>query len=402
MLVSRGIATGQTYNVLHSFNGSDGAGPISLVFDSYGNLYESAGGGISGCGNAGCGVIFRLSPSNGGWVETVVFAFCSDTGCPGGFTLNAGLVIDKAGSLYGTAQGGALGGGLVFQISGGTETVLYNFCAQTNCADGAGPQSGLAIDASGNLYGTTWGGGTCKISSSGCGVVFELSPPSTQGAAWTETILYNFCSVNTDCPDGAHPVYGGNLAIDKSGSLYGMTQYGGNSATCCGTIYKVSPTVNGWNYSVLYAPSQNAATRGPLSLDSADNIYGAFEENSLYKNGGVFRLDARGQVSDFGFVSLADGAGPETGVVVDDNNPALYGVTLYGGIEYGTVFEVVGRPRREIVLHNFCSQTGCADGQSPYALIENQSGQLFGTTVNGGIACSVYPDGCGVVFELTP
>jgi uncharacterized repeat protein (TIGR03803 family) len=187
-------------------------------------------------------VVFQLSPDETGtaWTETVLYSFCSQTKCPDGANPAAGLIMDGAGNLYGTTLAGndrscgptcSIGRGVVFQLTpdetgtAWTETVLYSFCPQTNCPDGANPQAGLIMDGAGNLYGTTFYGGT-----SGRGVVFQLRHHHHhhhphQGTAWTETVLYSFCS-QTECADGAHPYAG--LIMDGAGSLYGTTS-GGNS-----------------------------------------------------------------------------------------------------------------------------------------------------------------------------
>jgi uncharacterized repeat protein (TIGR03803 family) len=139
--------------------------------------------------------------------------------------------MDGAGNLYGTtSSGGGNGRGVVFQVTPdeiGTawnETVLYSFCSQTNCADGAGPLAGLIIDSAGNLYGTTTGGGNGDAFLTS-GTAFHLTPHQT-GTAWTETVLYRFCS-QTSCADGAQPYAG--LIMDGAGNLYGTTSRGGNS-----------------------------------------------------------------------------------------------------------------------------------------------------------------------------
>src|SRR5579863_4003664 len=142
------------YKVLHSFSGppNDASYVISsLVFDSQGNLYgTSANGGsnfVDGSGDAG-GAVYELTPNGDGtWDESVIYSFCSN----------------------------------------------FNGIF---CSDGESAWGGLIMDAKGNLYGTTFEGGTGGVSGSlGGGVVFELSPP-VRGGAWSETVLYNFCSIN--------------------------------------------------------------------------------------------------------------------------------------------------------------------------------------------------------------
>jgi len=167
--------------ILYSFPGySYGSGPLSVLLeDSAGNFYGTTkSGGNSECGGGGCGVLFEVSPGSGGWTETVLYTFCSLTGCADGEEPLAGpLVMDAAGSLYGTTYfGGAHDDGVVFKLdTAGKETVLHNF---TGGADGADPWAGLATDASGNLYGTTQLGGDLKCLSKygGCGVVFKITP----------------------------------------------------------------------------------------------------------------------------------------------------------------------------------------------------------------------------------
>jgi uncharacterized repeat protein (TIGR03803 family) len=167
--------------------------------------------------------------------ETVLYSF---TGGNDGAYPYARLLADNAGNLYGTTEsgGGATdceeegGCGTVFKLApDGTETVLYSFCNQTNCADGANPDAGLIADAQGNFYGTTYDGGSgsdCQAYSSSCGTVFKLAPDGT------ETVLYSFKGGN----DGSEPVAG--LIIEKKGNLYGTTLNGG--AQGVGTIFELA------------------------------------------------------------------------------------------------------------------------------------------------------------------
>src|SRR5579859_5163238 len=112
------------------------------------------------------------------------------------------LIFDRAGNLYGTTFAGGTGvgvGGTVFELSPNqegswSETILYNFCSN-QCMDGSEPEAGLVIDSAGNLYGTTYAGGQpCPGFGGTCGTIFELSPPASPGGTWTESVLYNFCS----------------------------------------------------------------------------------------------------------------------------------------------------------------------------------------------------------------
>ena len=180
------IDTGGIETVLHDFCGGDGAYPESaLTWDDAGNLYgTTAEGGSSDVCDDGCGAVFELSPdSGGGWMEKVLYSFCSVPNCADGENpLFGRLVRDAAGNLYGTT---AFGGshrncngdacGVVFKLDqSGRETVLHSF---TGGADGADPKAGLTIDAAGNLYGTAGYGGDTKCDPPyGCGTVFKITP----------------------------------------------------------------------------------------------------------------------------------------------------------------------------------------------------------------------------------
>lgn len=185
------------YSVLYEFSFADGSQPwSSLVRDSKGNLYgitEFGGtGSASNCGNNGCGVVFKLSADG---TETVLHNF---TGGTDGSAPQGGLIMDGAGNLYSaTVGGGTDGSGTVFKIdSTGNYTLLYSF---TGGADGGEPDANLIMDASGNLYGTTQVGGSssCKLSpfTTGCGAIFKLSQ------AGNETVLFTFTGENGADPN---------------------------------------------------------------------------------------------------------------------------------------------------------------------------------------------------------
>jgi uncharacterized repeat protein (TIGR03803 family) len=180
-------ANGWTQAVLHSFsnNGTDGYWPYAaLIFDSSGNLYGTTfSGGASGtsCHTAsyGCGTVFELSPSpGGGWTEAVLHSFADDG--VDGFFPYAGLALDAAGNLYGTtSDGGRYDGGAVFRLTPGgngewTETVLHSFGHESG--DGLYPMAGVVLDGDGDLYGTTPQGGGTGCGGTGCGTVFEVTP----------------------------------------------------------------------------------------------------------------------------------------------------------------------------------------------------------------------------------
>jgi uncharacterized repeat protein (TIGR03803 family) len=244
-------AQAQTFTQLYQFvGGSGGANPIAgLVPDAAGNLYgtTSAGGVIGGTCKilGGCGVVFKLDTSG---TETVLYRF---TGLADGTYPLAGLVLDAAGNLYGTTSGGGVvagtcnGCGVVFKLdTAGTETVLHSF---TGSPDGDSPRAGLVRDAAGNLYGTTLGGGTSNL-----GTVFKLDP------AGTETVLHSFSG-----PDGSAPTAG--LVLDAAGNLYGTTS---------GTAFKLDTTGIMTLLHTFTGSSDGAGPLGGLVLDAAGNLYG--------------------------------------------------------------------------------------------------------------------------------
>ncbi len=200
--------------VLHPFTGgNDGGQPQSgLVQDSAGNLYGTTS--LGGASNAG--VVYKLDNSG---KETVLYNF---TGGADGATPMGTLGLDSTGNLYGTTYSGGAGAcsssgcGVVFRLdTTGKETVLYSF---TGGADGALPASGVILDSAGSLYGTTYLGGHTSdgiCAPSGCGVLFKLDMTGRQ------TILHTFTNTDGRYPKG--------LIQDQAGNLYGTATSGGTS-----------------------------------------------------------------------------------------------------------------------------------------------------------------------------
>jgi len=227
-----------TEQVLHNFclgNCGDGADPATaLVLGPGGDLYGATyyGGHFSwGC-NGGCGVLFRLTGnSKGKWKENVLRTLA---GADGANPVSA-LISDAQGNLYGTTiSDGVFGQGTVFRLSPTSKgdwkyTVLHEF--QTGRLGGGLFRSALVLDAKGNLYGTTWTGGTGNCNGNGCGLVYKLAPGAHD--RWKYTDLYDF----TGAADGGFPSSG--LIIDKNGNLYGETQIGGDNEN--GVVYEVTP-----------------------------------------------------------------------------------------------------------------------------------------------------------------
>ena len=219
---------GWKQTVIQNLNGSSNGGfPYEgLMMDTAGNLYGAAPTG----GASGQGVIYRLSHTKKGWVDTVLHSFTGQNGDGAGLYW-IDLISDKSGNIYGaTSFGGTNGTGTVWELVYSTtkktysESILYEFGA-SGSGDGNNPYGGLAMDSKGNLYGTTLYGGPSNI-----GTFYKLTK---QGKTWKETILHSFVGAN----DGNEPT--GNPYIDATGRLYGMTQTGGKSNL--GIVYRITP-----------------------------------------------------------------------------------------------------------------------------------------------------------------
>lgn len=354
------------------------------------------------------------------WKESLLYSF---EGIPDGSTPAGGVVFDPQGNLYGTTMNGGSSScpsfqqcGTVFEIlppanqgDSWTETVLYVFRGNTY-GDGASPFGGLIIDSSGNLYGTTGVGGTgsCSVLGTlmGCGTVYELSPPTQKGGAWTETVLYSFQGDK----DGQLPW--GSLAFDSKGNLFGVTQFGGGYGSCdspyfqhCGTIFELSPPKQkggGWTEKVLYSfkgGRDGANPNGGLIFDKKAAIYGttavggnaickgdgfvgcgtAFELQPPSRNGGpwIEKILHR-------FKNGPDGGGPNGNLILDARG-FLYGTAGGGGTHLdGVVFRLdvlKGKGWTETVLYDF---TGLSDGLGPSSgLVFDAAGDLYGTALGG-------------------
>ena len=368
---------------IHVFPGKYRGGRMpeaGLVFDAYGNLYGTTSAG----GVANAGVVFELTPQMGNrWLYTQLYAF--QGGSDGEYPAGA-LVVDQAGNLYGTTEGGGIhSAGIVFELIQGTdgtwtekvlqyfggtngsnptdlvfdgagnlygtadpnvyelspnddgtwtETVLYSFISGGNTEIPRGP---LVFDAYGNLYGVTEAGGAF-----GWGTVFELSPLT--GESWAENTLYNFLQ-NPD--DGVQPFSG--VIFDGAGDLFGVTPAGGGAnGDGFGTVYELKPSGSGWTEAVIHRfhPNRGDGSEpfGAPVLDSAGNLYGTTYGGGSAGEGIVFRLAAMpdGLWSElrYSFVSESSGYMPAGGVILDVSGN-LYGGTSAGGDGWGVIYKLI-------------------------------------------------------------
>ena len=377
-------------------------------------------------------------PASAEWKKKILYSLQggTDGSLPAG-----GVIFDKAGNLYGeTIEGGSTNCppgwcGTIYQlrppqVKGGkwTEKVLYVFKGHNN-NDGSSPSGSLIADSAGNVYGVTGygGSGPCVLfgTATGCGTVFELSPPKTKGGKWTEKVLHNFQGGN----DGDLPT--GPLILDSASNLYGATEFGGGKGTTCdafyggncGTVFKLSPpkTRGGkWTERVLHrfaGGTDGAVPNGGLVLDSNGTVYGTTylggyhqgqcDRGSGYEGCGVvFALrppvvkgGSWGERVLYRFKGApSDGLGPN-GSLARDTGGSLYGTTIGGGShEDGVTFKLIpsaqeGGNWTESLIHVF---VGAEDGQGPWAgLVGGSNGTFYGSA-------SGSPSRGGLIFRMRP
>jgi uncharacterized repeat protein (TIGR03803 family) len=303
--------------ILHSFSArlAVSSPEAGVVRDASGNLYGTAAVGTDGAGTAGA--VYKVDATGH---ETTLHSF---TGGADGARPNAGVTLDAAGNLYGTTfSGGAAQGGVVYKLdTSGQETVLHSF---TGGADGAGPIAGVILNATGNLYGTTSGGGAF-----GHGVVYEVD------AAGQETVLYSFQGGT----DGASPNAG--VIRDSAGNLYGTTPYGGGPENL-GVVYELDTA---GQETVLYRFTGGDDGYFPFAgviRDPAGNLYGT-AGGGVANEGLVYKLDTEGQLTVLHAFARVDGAAPSGGVIADSAGN-LYGATAGGGFkDGGVIYEITGK-----------------------------------------------------------
>jgi uncharacterized repeat protein (TIGR03803 family) len=367
-------AQAQTFTLLHAFAGSptDGANPYApLIMDAKGNLYGTTYDG----GSADVGTVFEVSNEGKG---TILYSF---SGASDGALPYAGLVKDAQGDLYGATvyNGGyGYGPGVVFKVTpSGKETILYQFCTQSGCPDGGFPRAGLVMDANGDFYGTTPYGGVY-----GLGTVFKLTK------AGNETVVYSFKGPpDGKYPVGGLVIDAeGNLfgTTAQGGTHYFCCVC--PSGVGCGTVFKVTKS---GKETVLHSfgsgTKHPAVPMAGLVMDSQGNLYGTTLHGGGRNLGTVFKVTKTGKTTVLYRFKGPDGGLPYAGLVMDGRGN-LYGTTSGGGESStccGVLFKL-NKSGQEVVLHNF---TGGTDGASPYAsLIMDAKGNLYGTASRGGTA----------------
>jgi hypothetical protein len=374
-----------TETLIYQFQGkgsNDASVPSGgLIRDAAGNLYGvTAYGGTGDClllgVPAGCGTVYEISrpkQKGGPWTETILYSFPT---AKQGYLPNGNLVFDRAGNLYGaTVFGGTKGKtcdkfyggqcGVIFELSpskqkGGqwTEKLLYEFAgveAGHNFGDGASPNGGLVVDSKGSVYSTTYYGGNnvkgeCQggTAGTGCGIVFELTPPTQKGGKWTKKVLHQF-----DGHDGSNSSAG--VVFDGNGNLYGTTTGGPGPYGLVFELRRPSRAAGSWTESVLHA-----------------------------------------------FTGGNDGEEPMAAIVFDSVG-RLYGTALGGGTHRGVVFRLVPPKRGNSWAFSLLDNLqGAPDADHPTAnLVFDSSGNLYSTSEWGGTSQSCQ-GGCGTVFEVSP
>jgi len=335
------------------------------------------------------------------------------------------LAQGRDGNFYSTiTNGGANSGGSAYMMTpAGQYTDLYDFCPLSGCADGQGPEGGVALGFDGNFYGTTVGGGT-----RGAGTVFAMTP---SGA---ETSLYKFLNQTDDsapaftvqqAQDGSlygvseaqyNGQYGSFFRISTAGvfkvihdfaytdgavpniptqgtdgNFYGTAQGGGDPTCKCGVVYKLTPS---GSITVLHPftgyPTDGYLPIGPLVQASDGNFYGTTYKGGTYNLGTIFKVSSSGAYTvlyNFGGVTN-DGRLPYAGVTqASDGN--FYGTTLNGGTKNAGVIFQMTSAGAVTNMYSFCDPT-CQGFGAEAPIVQHTSGKLYGLTSGNSLGGGVF------------
>jgi uncharacterized repeat protein (TIGR03803 family) len=374
-------AQAQTFIPLHQFDSqTDGAFPEGAILVGKGGLYGTT---------TSTGSVFRIDNKG----RESVLRFIDGFGNPGGEFPKGTLIQDAAGNLYGIAEGGTGGAGVVYKLSlKGEETVLFSFQGGLHTDTPKVPAGGLFMDESGLIFGAAQLGSdqSCGL---GCGSIFQLDQSGNL------ELLYQF----TGGADGANPI--GPLVQDADGNLYGVGQAGGDHSCPekflfhgegCGVVFKLAKSGELTVLHTFAGGQDGAVPQAGLLLDADGNLYGTALKGGNSEHGTVFRIAKDGTYTVLHRFVGPDGKNPNGGLVADAAGN-LYGTTQIGGDhKLGTVFQLSPDGTLK-VLHSF---RGLKDGASPLAgLSRDNEGHLFGTTVHNGLIQFVQG---GNVFEIIP
>jgi uncharacterized repeat protein (TIGR03803 family) len=336
-----------TENVIWQFQGgADGGYPGGLFVQNGTLIGQTSTGGSGTCSNGfGCGYIFELVPPaapGGSWTKNILYSF------PDNEKVCAISTMDAAGNFFG--EGGSLFGSICeIKPPGGpggswTVTNLYTFKGVLPflpIGDGAYPNA-VTFDSLGNLWGTTSSGGFCQRYEGGqCfGTVFELTPPSQPGGAWTETVVYRFHPIDQATYDG--------VVFGPSGALYGITET---------LVFQLNGPFLTPIDTFANSQTDGIAPTGGVVFDAAGNLYGTTGGGGQFNNGTVYKLappgNGRGQWTQttlHSFAGSPDGQNPEGPLTLGPGG-VIYGTTQIGGNQgcpfeaggtgCGTVFQVI-------------------------------------------------------------
>ena len=363
-------AAAQTETIIASLGHGHGRFPMARLFqDKGGNLFGTAE--LGGKSPDGFGAVFELVNHGSSWnARTIDRLNLFDGGFP-----EAG-VIAHDDALFGTTGLGAEGCGMVFQLTRKPvrwgATTLHTFGGSDGCV----PVGELAVDAGGNLYGSTGIGGAKSE-----GAVFEMTP---SGKSWTYQVIYSFQGGS----DGNRPQ---GILLDPDGTIFGTAAEGGTSND--GAIFQLVNSNGAWTETLLHSFGGNGDGSGPsggLAGDGAGNLYGSTTAGGAHESGTVYELSPSGkgwtETVLYSFTGGADGNVPIDGITW--HKGVLYGATASGGKAGGggTVFKLVKNNGAwaETVLHAFPASS-TSDGVEPVARpIVDSTGVIYGTTLYGG------------------